>query len=256
MKMLCLLLINCLLGSVFADFDDYHSTYLEKKFLDHIDPSEVKVILEIGSHHGKDAVLLQKHYNCPVFAFEASPINVQEIKKNIADHPNVFLIEKAVWNETKPISFFHCNNHPGSSACYQFDYPALAKREKRPLKEALIKYKLQEFKVEATRLDDWLLENEIDGIDLICMDLQGAELPALESLGKYLPTVKYVITEVEYQEIYKGEALFPAINDFMKKHGYTCYFQLNKKHLFNDVLFVRNDLLKHYPTTQSKKKRK
>jgi len=219
---------------------NYHSTYLEKKFVDKIDSSKIKTILEIGSHHGKDAIKLANFYKCPVFAFEASPLNIKEIKKTIERYSNVHLIEKAVWNYSGSIPFYHCDNHPGSSSCFTFDYPSLAQREKRDLDDALKKYHLTEYIVPAIRLDEWMEENNIESVDLICMDLQGAELAALKSLGDYLATVRYVITEVEYEEIYEGQNLFPEIFQFMKKQGFTCYFQLKEKGLFNDILFVNN----------------
>lgn len=229
----------------------YRSTYLEKKFLDKIDRSKVKVILELGSYHGLDALMLQKHYQCPVFAFEASPINVEKIRKNIKGYNDVYLVEMAVWDESKMIPFFHCVGHPGSSACYKFNYLDLEVRTmefikmnkiKATLEDRMKLYDMEKFMVKAIRLDDWIEENEIENIDLICIDLQGAELPALKSLGKYLSRVKYVITEVEYKKIYEGEALFPEVNKFMESQGFTCFFQM-KGHLFSDVLFIRNDLI-------------
>ena len=52
------------------------------------------------------------------------------------------------------------------------------------------------------------------------MDLQGAELIALESMGKeLLSTVQVIHTELETTPIYKDQCLFSDVNQFLKNNG-------------------------------------
>jgi hypothetical protein len=48
------------------------------------------------------------------------------------------------------------------------------------------------------------------------MDLQGAELIALKSLGDFLKNVSIICTETEINAMYEGQALFKDIDDFLK----------------------------------------
>ena len=84
-------------------------------------------------------------------------------------------------------------------------------------------------------------ENQLNGVDLLCIDIQGATLSALKSMGAYISKLKYVICEVEYRSIYKGERLFEDIRDFMESNGFVCHYQ-DESCLWNDVLFIRQDL--------------
>ena len=71
------------------------------------------------------------------------------------------------------------------------------------------------------RLDTVIQKYGIPKVDIIWMDIQGAELLALKSLGKYLNYVEYVYTEVTYNsEMYTGQVMFEELHDFMLKNHY------------------------------------
>ena len=62
----------------------------------------------------------------------------------------------------------------------------------------------KEIEVECIVLSDWLKQNNIEKVDLIWMDVQGAEKIVLDSLGDYLDNVKIIATEIGIQELYKN----------------------------------------------------
>ena len=121
----CFLLLTQVFGYQ-DDLESHYSTYLEQRFLNKIDRSQIKTIFEVGSLHALDAILLQKYYNCPVYAFECNPINIERIKMNIHKYDSsVALIEKAVSEKTDFISFYACVTHPSTSSLYPFDYESM-----------------------------------------------------------------------------------------------------------------------------------
>lgn len=214
-------------------------TYLQKKFLSKIDRSKVKTIFELGSLHALDAILLERYYQCPVYSFECNPKNILRAKNNIKKyHSSVILVEKAVAEETGEISFFPCTTHPSTSSIYPFDYQAMENNKQGSFESLQKTWAQEKIMVDSIRLDDFMRDHHIPSVDLLCIDIQGATLPALKSLGDYLNQVKYVICEVEYAPVYSGESVFAEIKSFMQSHGFTCYFQ-ESNILWNDVLFVR-----------------
>jgi FkbM family methyltransferase len=71
--------------------------------------------------------------------------------------------------------------------------------------------------VTTRRLDD------IDGVgdvDLIKIDVQGAELKVLENGLRALSGALMVHTEVEFVEIYKGQPLFAEMDQFLRRQGF------------------------------------
>ena len=55
--------------------------------------------------------------------------------------------------------------------------------------------------------------------DMINLDIQGAELLALKSMS-WLNDVKYIYTEVNEKELYKGCALLPEIDSYLEQFGF------------------------------------
>lgn len=222
----------------------YKSDYLKKNMINKIDRNKVNFILEVGAFDCKDSLMLSNYYKCPVIAFECSPESVQKCKLNIKDYPHITLVEKAVWEQSGTMNFNYCPNHPGSSSLFMFDYESMARiNQNHPILSKISQlhkvYEMVSVEVEAIRLDEWLQENEIETIDLVCIDAQGATLPVLKSFGSYLDKVKYVIAEVEYRPGYKGEILFPKIHKFMKENGFICFNHSGSHPWFNNVIFIR-----------------
>ncbi|MEP0944117.1 MAG: FkbM family methyltransferase [Rhizobiaceae bacterium] len=71
--------------------------------------------------------------------------------------------------------------------------------------------------VKTTRLDDI---DELDRADFIKMDIQGAELMALENAQELLKSTFLVQAEVEFLELYKGQPLFSEVEQFMRSQGF------------------------------------
>ena len=85
----------------------------------------------------------------------------------------------------------------------------------------------KEITVNGTRLDTFMGENQINNVDLLCIDLQGYELNAIKSLGKYINTVKYIITECSIQNTYTHGSTFIELNDYLSSHNFE-YVSSNK----------------------------
>ena len=166
-----------------------------------IKDEEVEVIFDLGSRDGCEAVALSRVYpNAKVYAFECNP-NMQPVMDMVVnDEPNVTWVNKAVSNYTGNIKFnviaeSNEEYNPGASSILHLTEEARS-AEKDPV--------IWETDVESVRLDDWMKDNSIPKVDLIWMDLQGAEVIAMEGLGDSLSNVKAIHTEVELREYYKG----------------------------------------------------
>ena len=108
----------------------------------------------------------------------------------------------------------------------------------------------EKIKVPAIRLDSFMNDNNIDKIDLICMDLQGAELFALEGMGEKLKNTKYIITELctsvekkgEIIENYEGQGNINKVFKLLKKHGFKKIIGRENRFSHDDFLFINNNI--------------
>jgi FkbM family methyltransferase len=189
---------------------DYFIEVAYKRF----NPEDIKVIFDIGSRDRMESVELHNHFpNAKVYAFECNPLMIPVAKENTKSFSRITVVPKAVNEYDGTCTFFPIDTNdpdvgnPGASSIF----------------ETSEDFKMEQKKIEVpcTRLDTFCSENNIDGIDLVWMDLQGAELLALKSMGEKLKTIKLIQSEVEFQEMFKGQDLFPEINDFFISNEFT-----------------------------------
>jgi FkbM family methyltransferase len=233
-------------------------SYLNDCFTKFIRNEKINTIFELGSRDVKDAIELYKHFNCKVYAFECNPDCLIHCKKNLQEasnviNDNIYLVETAVSLENQDVTFYPFDltkyNNMGSSSMYKIDFSFRDindpdYRRENPQKEITVKGK---------RLDTFMEENDLQSVDLLCIDLQGYELNALKSLGHKLKNVKYIITESSIVSTYIGGATFVELNKFLSDNGFI-YVSSNqfgqsfpdtrlKGFSEFDVLFVHKDLL-------------
>ena len=70
---------------------------------------------------------------------------------------------------------------------------------------------------------DTIIDREnipIETINFINLDIQGVELRALKSMEKYLHHIKYIYTEVNTEQVYKGCNLIDDIDEYLKNFGF------------------------------------
>jgi FkbM family methyltransferase len=190
------------------------SSYLHQKFIHRINPDHVRTIFECGSRDCLDAIALQKYYpSSTVWAFECNPEAIELCKANLNGTPDIHLIEKAVYNRDGLVDFFptdmerSINKELGASSLLWH----------RDNKHEFFQKQIQ---VECTRLDTFMIQHHLPQIDLLCMDVQGVELEVFEGLGKMLPRVRHIITEVVFEHYYRNDHLFEEIQKYLYRAGF------------------------------------
>jgi len=79
-----------------------------------------------------------------------------------------------------------------------------------------------------------------DKFDFLNIDLQGAELMALRGMGDLLKQFKYAYLEINKQELYKGCALWPEVEKYMKGFGFvTKEIKMSGNSGWGDCLMVK-----------------
>ncbi len=181
----------------------------------------VRVILEIGARDCAETLDFHRAFpDAAIYAFECNPATLPLCRRAVAGLPGIHLIEKAVTDHDGHVTFFpidqqktitgQADGNPGASSLFLAspDYPEE-------------KYVQGEIVVEATSLKTFLASNSIEAIDLLWMDLQGAELLALRGMETRVTDLKLIHVEVEFFEIYKGQPLFPEVRAYLKKNGFS-----------------------------------
>jgi FkbM family methyltransferase len=125
----------------------------------------------------------------------------------------------------------HSDGNPGASSLFQANSAYRLK-----------KYIQIMVKVPCRTLDSVCNELGIGSVDLIWIDLQGAELKALKGFGKRLSDTRYIHVELTYKEIYVGQPLFWEVDDFLKSQGFERLIEPSENTFFEDIIY-RNKAL-------------
>jgi FkbM family methyltransferase len=96
---------------------------------------------------------------------------------------------------------------------------------------------VKSYPVETVRLDD---VPEVDGIDYLKLDVQGAELMVLQGAEQALADVLAIHTEVEFLPLYKEQPLFADIDSFLRNKGFQFHRLMWAGRTFKPLM-VNND---------------
>lgn len=98
--------------------------------------------------------------------------------------------------------------------------------------------------VKSTKKLDTLYKNycnDID-IDLLNLDIQGAELLALKGFSKNLHKVNAVYTEINTESVYENCALVEDLDSFLENFGFKrMETKMWRDHPWGDAFYLKND---------------
>lgn len=161
------------------------------------------VIIDAGSNTGYISMLFSKivgPQGC-IYAFEPDAINIGYIHENIALNPeatNIVISDLLLWNKNTSIDFYESGT-VGSSALWL------------PLQDKVVKK-------QTITIDDWVKANNIEKIDFIKMNIEGAEIEAVEGCVETIKHMRpnfaiYSNHKVNGEMTYhKLEALFKSLD--------------------------------------------
>lgn len=208
---------------------------------ENIDHNKELIIFDIGSRDCMHAVKFSQVFpNAKIFSFECNTNTLPICKKNIELYPNITLIDKAVNDFNGVCDFYPIDQektittwkdgNPGASSMFlsNGNYNSI---------ETYVQNKIQ---VECIRMDKIMKGFNIDHVDIVWMDLQGAELLALKSFGEYLDKIKYIHTEVSYKPIYEGQVLFNELHNFLINNNFTNINNPNFIGWQEDIIYKNN----------------
>jgi FkbM family methyltransferase len=180
------------------------------KFLEFVkEPLQINVV-DIGAASmgpGTDAyAALLAYPNTIVYGFE--PDAAACAGRNAAASPNQRFLPYFICDGSER-TFYECVN-PLTSSLYEPDAALLARFQRLDLPVR------SQRRVQTTRLDD----AGVDGVDYLKLDIQGAEIDAINGGPNTIAQALVIHTEVEFIPMYKGQGLFGDIDVALRRDGF------------------------------------
>jgi len=192
-------------------------------------------VLHLGANEGQELARYKKQGITKVIFVEAIPEVFEKLVKLTGGDEAVTCIQAAVSNKTGVHTTMKvASNHGESSSLHDFGthithHPNV--------------HFTHEVEVVLTRFED--LDVDMEGINYLVTDLQGHDLFAMDGISdKDFDRFDAVYTEVSFEEVYKGCALFEPTNEYLEAKGFQLV-ELAKAGggSWGDAFYIRKTLL-------------
>jgi FkbM family methyltransferase len=207
---------------------------------------ENPVIIEAGAYDGRESCMLAQFWRKGhVHSFEPVSELYRKVAAITSRYPNITSYQLALGSETGSKTLF-LSSEPGNTKSVSMSSSLY------PPKDHLL-YSTMIFHgkevVNSITLDDWAKKNGIEKVDLLWLDMQGFELPALKAGTKVLSNVSVIIIELEFVEAYEGQPLYREVKSWLESQGFVLVagnftFPKNPNQWFGDGVFVRKEKVK------------
>jgi FkbM family methyltransferase len=200
----------------------------KSELLKHFSVHDKLTIFDIGSCEAEDSIRYSLLFpNAEIYAFEPLPANYVKCQNNIAKYKkqNIKLFNVALSNTIGNSDFYVSNGSPDEKTnTAEWDYGNKSSSLLAPdkVKEVFKWLKFDDkVTVKTSTIHNVCLNEGVSQIDIVHMDVQGAELLVLQGAGKWIQKIKVIWLEAENVTLYKDQPLKKDIEQFMKAQGFV-----------------------------------
>ncbi len=208
-------------------------------------PEDVTTVFDIGACEGEDSLRYARLFpQAKVFAFEPLPANQKLIRHHFA-RLRAERCELVPWalSDRNGEATFHVSSGTPEDKPHGDDWDYGNKSSSLLAPERVghewvpwLKFE-ERIRVPTQRLDDFCADRAITEVDLMHIDVQGAEWLVLQGAQRMLPATKCIWMEVADAEIYQGQRTREEIEAWLGEHQFQAV-RRDQHGLENDVLYV------------------
>ena len=166
-----------------TDIPMYQQVFIDQEY-DFLVKTQPKVIIDAGANIGLASIYFTNKYpDAKIIAIEPEQSNFELLKENIAPYPNIIPIQAALWHKNEEINLID---------------PGLGKvgfmTEKKNPSKSLPGNTCQI--VEAITIDKIMKDYNLEKIDILKMDIEGAEREVFSDTSAWIEKVDSLIVEL------------------------------------------------------------
>jgi FkbM family methyltransferase len=206
--------------------------------LRHLPRLKYRSVIDGGANRGSftDA-FLQLHRPEKLVLVEAIPELAEKLRARYADRPDISVVSAAL-SDKNGEARFEINRSDASSSLLPID-PRNSAWFSRDLTVA------RTIRVPTLTLPALMEAQRLETVDLLKLDLQGAERFVLTGGETVLDRVRVIYTEIFFEQLYAGAWLFWEMNEFLSRRGFKLCGLSNIVHAPDGDLVQANATFRH-----------
>lgn len=174
-------------------------------------------IFDVGAHYGETALRYNTLFpGASIYSFEPFPDSVAKYQQNTREYTNIKVFENALSNVQGETIFYSNSSDATNSLLDSNKTDSWIDNETKTNNTITVK---------TDTVDNFCKRMNLEFIDVLKLDVQGAELLTLQGASGMLKgkKINLIYTEVEFIEIYKGQPLFHDITAYLLQYGYKLF---------------------------------
>lgn len=195
-------------------------------------------VMQIGANSGQE---IKKFASADIrygVFIEPLPKAFQQLQSAVSLHPGYVAINALCGSEAGKQSSFFVSNQSGVSSSMLKPTGHLGIHPEVKFDQNLI---LRTSTVDEIVKNLSVSHETLAGkIDLLYIDVQGAELDVLKGSQEFLNKIKFVFLEVSHGGLYEGDTSIRTIMEYLEIRQFKLAFAYLNKHGWGDALFIRD----------------
>lgn len=194
---------------------------------------KLKGVLHIGAHMGEELKDYKRQglTEDQIIWVEANPNLVNKLKRI---YKKWKIIHCVVSNKDNQEVEFNISSNGESSSIFEFG----SHTKHHPHIKFINKIKLKTKTVKTMYKENKIPHNFANFLNI---DIQGAELLALQGMGDLLNNFDYLYLEVNQEELYKGGCLVSEIDEYVKQYGFKRVETKMTQFNWGDALYIKGN---------------
>ncbi len=197
--------------------DKHDAVIMQKRLLA---GTEVKTVFDVGAYHGEWTGTYRRLFPAAqIFAFEPFPESRAIVEKTFQGESAVTVVAAAL-GDVPGERAFYANQAAATSSLLRVDArtdASLVSHELLTLRSELL--------VPVLTIDEFCQEHGIDRLNLLKIDVQGAETLVLRGAAKMLQrrAIDLIYTELQIMHHYEAQSYYFEVCDYLHRSGYDLY---------------------------------
>jgi len=191
---------------------------IKKEFIDSSD----LVIFDVGACNFTDSVRFRETFpQAQIFSFEPDKNNLKDYGEAAENLYQITVVPIALSNEDSEATFYPSDHLNGKT--WKFSGSIFKPKTKEGTAEGFfhegLMFHLEGYNVQVVRMDTFCKLNEINKIDYLHIDVQGAEYKVLSAMGNLRP--RLILAETSEFETYETGTSVEKLDELLFSLGYS-----------------------------------
>jgi len=233
--------------------NEFREKFTREQLLKHVVSVAEPIIFDVGAHHGESVTYMRRLFpKASIFSFEPDPDSFKILSDSKIEGVSYFNLALSDSDGTLP---FYRNKISHTNSLFKVN---LDSKDSIGIANATAEKNSQYFdgfnkaeNIQSIRLDSFTQQYSIERIDLLKIDVQGAESLVLSGGCETLKNTKVVVIEICFFDYYEHQSAFIDVEQFLSPLGFHLFSiseisnnPMNGRTDWAEVVYLNKNLIK------------